>query len=163
MLEPVVVETNGNRYTVTPFSPQRAHAYLHDLILARATGRGLAALGKVALGQCISPEGVGLDKGTEFEKWFATHPRDMLELEALATDALVSPWESAGTHEERVNSLIQDLLREVDEVSTLDDLVVKIRDEHARLSAERAAPPAVRETAMQNEATSTRIVATLKA
>ncbi len=102
MLEPAIVSVNGRDYTVIPFNPSEALEYLHALILARATGRHLASLGKVALHHCVTPEGKGLDNEGHFQEVFSQFPADMLELETMAIDALCDPWEGKANKDEPI-------------------------------------------------------------
>lgn len=93
MLDPVGVIVNGREYAVNPFNPGQAFDYLHAMVVARGTGRGVSGLGRAALMQCVTPDGRRLENADVFEKWFAEHPADMLELETRAMDALCAPWE----------------------------------------------------------------------
>lgn len=69
---------------------------MHRLGLTRVTGAGLAEIGKIALGQCLTPATPNHEQLSDdaiFTGWFSKYPADMLELEAAAIDALARPWE----------------------------------------------------------------------
>lgn len=93
MLEPREVDVNGRMYTVNPLNADEAHEFLHALISARATGHGMAELGKQVFAHCCDHMLRPLDNKENFQKQFAEFPQDMLELEAQALQALCDPWE----------------------------------------------------------------------
>lgn len=100
MLEPKAVDVNGREYLVQPFNASEALKYLHGMIVARATGRGLAELGKIALDHCATPMLESLSKPLVFDRHFNQYPQDMLELESKAMDILCAPWESSASDED---------------------------------------------------------------
>lgn len=84
---------NGREYGVRMFDALEAFQYLHNLILARAVGRGLTGLGRIALGRCVDPKGRDLSNDEDFRASFADNPADMLELERKAIETLTAPYE----------------------------------------------------------------------
>lgn len=86
-----------NEYTITMFDPISAFEFLHDHAEVRENKRSLGPLGKRAFAQCLDPMLRPLGVPENFQAWFSQHPGDMMHLERMAMEALMSPFVSSGS------------------------------------------------------------------
>ncbi len=105
MLEPTPVIVNGRTYLVQPMNPIQILDFIHEYNEEKAKIAGFDKNGNVnrsaiiprvsgvkAIRQCVDSEGRQLSEPKHFTACFESHPEDMIILETLALDAIVSPF-----------------------------------------------------------------------